>query len=220
MAAWVKIQTQRGPCRRAGRERELGDTHMTTERGVTLHTARSTLRPWQNSDRDPFADMCADPVVMEFFPQTLSRDESNIFVDRQIAQFNDDGWGLWALDVTGEGFAGFVGLSTVTFAAPFTPATEIGWRLSQPFWNRGLATEAATAALAYAFGDLILPEVVSITATVNLRSQRVMEKIGLRRDPADDFDHPRVPEGHSLRPHVLYRQTNPTNSQELRSPSP
>lgn len=180
---------------------------MTTPSPVTeLRTTRTLLRAWRDADRDPFAAMCADPVVMEFFPNLLTRAESDAFVDRRIDEFRDCGWGLWAVEIAATGqFAGFVGLSTVGFAAPFTPATEIGWRLAQPFWGSGIATEAALTVLEAAFGPLAFDEIVSFTAEVNRRSQRVMQKIGMHRDHAGDFDHPRVPEGHPLRPHALYR---------------
>lgn len=180
--------------------------------GVVLHTARTTLRPWRDEDREPFAAMCADPVVMEFFPSVMTRDECDAFVQRRVDEFGDHGWGLWALDVDGRGFAGFVGLTPVGFDAPFTPAIEIGWRLARAFWNDGLATEAALAALDYGFTVAALPEVVSITSALNVRSQRVMQKIGMTRRVEDDFDHPRVPEGHPLRPHVLYRTRSPLAS--------
>ena len=117
--------------------------------------------------------------------------------------------GLWAVEVTSSGaFIGFVGLNPVPFAAPFTPAVEIGWRLARPYWGSGFATEAARAVLAHAFGPWALEELVSFTSTTNLRSQRVMQKLGMRHDPADDFDHPSLPEGHRLRRHVLYRIAN------------
>lgn len=176
---------------------------------TVLHTARTTLRPWRDEDREPFAAMCADPVVMEFFPSVMTRDECDAFVQRRATEFDERGWGLWALDVDGRGFAGFVGLAPVGFEAPFAPAIEIGWRLAQPFWNDGLATEAALAALDYGFTVVGLREIVSFTSALNVRSQRVMQKIGMTRRTEDDFEHPRVPEGNALRPHVLYRKFNP-----------
>jgi ribosomal-protein-alanine N-acetyltransferase len=113
---------------------------------------------------------------------------------------------MWAVEVPGAAqFIGFVGLMRATFAAPFTPAVEIGWRLARPYWNRGYATEGARAVLTFAFDTLRLPEVVSFTAAINLPSRRVMEKLGMRHDPAEDFDHPRVPAGSPVRRHVLYR---------------
>jgi len=171
-----------------------------------LRTTRLLLRGWRDSDLAPFAALNADPEVMEHFPSTLSRVQSDGFADRIVAGLKRRGWGLWALEENSTGaFIGFVGLNPVPFEAPFTPAVEIGWRLARPYWGSGLATEAACAVLAHAFGPLGLEELVSFTSTTNLRSQRVMQKLGMRHDPADDFDHPTLPEGHRLRRHVLYR---------------
>jgi RimJ/RimL family protein N-acetyltransferase len=169
-------------------------------------TERLILRRWRESDREPFAAMNADPEVMRYFRAPLDRLASDTFVDRIEASFDERGYGLWAVEVRDTGsFIGFVGLALQTFEAHFTPAVEIGWRLSRAAWGRGYATEAARAALAYGFGPAGLQEIVSMTSRVNLRSQAVMERIGLTRDPADDFEHPRLPEDHPLRPHVLYR---------------
>lgn len=169
-------------------------------------TPRTVLRQWRDDDREPFAELNADPEVMEHFPKVLTRAESDGLVDRIIAGMAERGWGLWAVELTATGaFAGFVGLNPVTFDAPFTPAVEIGWRLARSYWGQGIATEAARAALGCAFGTLGLDEVVSFTSTTNLRSQRVMQKLGMNHDPADDFDHPGLPLGHHLRRHVLYR---------------
>ncbi len=175
-----------------------------------LRTRRVLLRAWRDSDRKPFAALNADPEMMEHFPTTLSRADSDGLVDRITTGMTERGWGLWAAEVTATGaFAGFVGLNPATFDAPFTPAVEIGWRLPRAQWGRGLATEAARAVLDYAFGPLGLDEVVSFTAVANLRSQRVMQKIGMHHDPADDFDHPGLAQGHLLRRHVLYRLDRP-----------
>ncbi len=175
-----------------------------------IRTSRVLLRLWRDTDREPFAVLNADPEVMEHFPNVLSRADSDALVDRIVAGIYQRGWGLWALEVTATAsFAGFVGLNMATFDAPFTPAVEIGWRLSRPYWSRGLATEAARSVLDHAFRSLDLEEVVSFTAASNVRSQRVMQKIGMRHDPADDFDHPQLPEGHPLRRHVLYRMSRP-----------
>jgi RimJ/RimL family protein N-acetyltransferase len=171
-----------------------------------LQTARALLRKWSDDDRDPFAELNADPEVMEHFPKVLSRAESDAFVDRIMAGMTERSWGLWAVEIIETGtFAGFVGLNPVTFDAPFTPAVEIGWRLGRSYWGQGIATEAARAVLSFAFGTLGLEEVVSFTSTTNVRSQRVMQKLGMHHDPADDFDHPALPPGHHLRRHVLYR---------------
>lgn len=143
---------------------------------------------------------------MELFPSTLTRAESDQMVDRIETTFETHGFGLWAVEVRSTvAFIGFTGLWPATFAAPFTPAVEVGWRLAAESWGHGYATEAARAAVADGFERLEMAEIVSFTSAQNLRSQRVMEKLGLRRDPADDFDHPNVPEGHPIRPHVLYR---------------
>jgi len=150
--------------------------------------------------------MNADPEVMRHFPAPLSRAESDAMVDRMEAQFGERGFGLWALEVAATGdFIGFTGLSTPRFPAPFMPAVEIGWRLARFGWGNGYATEAARRALRFGFDQMDLSEVVSFTAVGNVRSRAVMERLGMTRDPADDFDHPRVPEGSPLRRHVLYR---------------
>ena len=169
-------------------------------------TERLLMRAWREEDLEPFAALNADPVVMEHFPSTLTRQESDALVTRIEAQFDALGYGLWALEVrdTGE-FIGFTGLAVQTFPAHFTPAVEVGWRLQRSAWGNRYATEAALAALDYGFGAADLDEIVSMTATTNLRSQRVMQRIGMTRDPADDFLHPNVSEGHRVQPHVLYR---------------
>jgi len=151
--------------------------------------------------------MNADPRVMEHFPACLTREESDKLVDWVDAHFDKHGFGPFAAELraTGE-FIGFVGLSIPAFQAHFTPCVEIGWRLAAAHWNQGLATEGARAVLEYALDTLGLPEVVSFTVPSNLASRRVMEKIGMTHNPADDFDHPRLPEGHRLRRHVLYRR--------------
>jgi ribosomal-protein-alanine N-acetyltransferase len=177
---------------------------------VELRTERLLLRRWRESDREPFARMNADPRVMEYFPAQLTRAESDALIDRIEAIFAENGWGPWAAELraTGE-LIGFIGLSVPAFQAHFTPCVEIGWRLAAEHWSKGLATEGARAALDYAFTELHLPEVVSFTTVANLRSRRVMEKLGMTHNPADDFDHPSLPEGNPLRRHVLYRMRNP-----------
>jgi RimJ/RimL family protein N-acetyltransferase len=173
---------------------------------VTLRTPRLLLRAWRESDRAPFARMNVDPRVMEHLPGPLSRAESDALVDRIGAHFAERGFGLWAVEAPGVAdFVGFVGLSVPGFAAAFTPCVEVGWRLAAEQWGRGYATEAARAALAHGFGALGLAEIVSFTVPANARSLRVMEALGMRRDPAEDFDHPGLPAGHPLRRHVLYR---------------
>ncbi|HEX2576804.1 MAG TPA: GNAT family N-acetyltransferase [Aquihabitans sp.] len=175
--------------------------------GPALRTDRLVLRRWEQADRTPFAELNADPAVMADLPRLLSRAESDDMVDRIEATFEARGFGLFAVEVASTGaFAGFTGLWPATFEAHFTPAVEVGWRLARWSWGNGYATEAARAALDDGFSRLGLDEVVSFTAAVNRRSQRVMEKLGMRRDPADDFDHPSLPPGHRLERHVLYRQ--------------
>jgi ribosomal-protein-alanine N-acetyltransferase len=171
-----------------------------------LETARLRLRRWREPDRKLFAALNADAVVMEHFPAPLSRVESDALVDRIEAGFDERGWGLWAAEVRDSGaFIGFVGLNRATFDAPFTPAVEVGWRLARQHWGDGYATEGASAALDFGFETLELEEIVSFTSHANTRSRRVMERLGMHRDPADDFDNPKVPEGSPIRPHVLYR---------------
>jgi RimJ/RimL family protein N-acetyltransferase len=171
-----------------------------------LKTDRLVLRRWRYSDREFFAALNADPEVMEHFPATLTKDESDALIDRIEAFFEQRGFGFWALEIAETGqFIGFTGLSVPRFQAHFTPAVEIGWRLTRSSWGHGYASEAARRALSFAFDDFGLAEVVSFTSSTNLRSQAVMKRIGMTNDPADDFDHPLVDEGHLLRRHVLWR---------------
>jgi len=171
-----------------------------------IETPRVRLRHWQESDREPFARMNADPRVMEFFPSPLSAAQSDALMSKIASHFRRYGFGLYAAELRSDGtFAGFIGLSVPSFKAHFTPCVEIGWRLARQAWGQGLATETATAVLQHARNVLHLPEVVSITVPANVRSRRVMEKLGMTHDPAEDFDHPQLPPGHPLRRHVLYR---------------
>lgn len=173
-----------------------------------LRTERLVLRAWRDADRAPFAAMNADPVVMEHFPSTLTRDESDAFIERVLQRWAQGRPSLWAVEVPDVAdFVGYVGLLEPSFTATFTPCVEVGWRLAAPFWGRGYAPEAATAALEHGFDVLGLDEIVSFTAPANDRSRRVMEKLGLHHDPADDFDHPNLAPGDPLRRHVLYRLT-------------
>lgn len=174
-------------------------------------TPRLLLRHWREEDVEPFAEMGADPDVMEHFPAMLSRAESEAWVERVGSDLEQRGWGLWALEeLATRRFLGFTGLNVPGFDAPFLPATEIGWRLRRDAWGRGYATEAARGALAVAFEDLELDELVSFTAVSNTRSQAVMDRIGMTRDPAEDFLHPGIAEDSPVRPHVLYRLTRPS----------
>jgi ribosomal-protein-alanine N-acetyltransferase len=174
----------------------------------SLPTERLVLRRWRDSDREPFAAMNADPEVMRHFPESLTAEQSDAFIDRIEDGFERRGFGLWAVEIARTGrFIGFTGLSVPRFEAHFTPAVEIGWRLDRSSWGHGYATEAARRALAFAFDEVRLAEVVSFTVHANLRSQAVMKRVGMTHDPADDFDHPLIETGHPLRGHVLWRLT-------------
>ncbi|MGI9576875.1 MAG: GNAT family N-acetyltransferase [Microthrixaceae bacterium] len=175
----------------------------------TLRTQRLLLRPWQDPDREPFAALNSDPQVMEHFPATLSRGQSDAFVDRIAAQFEDSGWGLWAAEVTDGStlhgdFIGFVGLWPADHVE--SSSIEVGWRLAKRAWGRGYAPEAAAEALRYGFEVVGMEEILSFTVPENGNSRRVMEKVGLRRRIERDFEHPNVdPEVHpQLVPHVMY----------------
>ncbi len=176
---------------------------------TSIATERLLLRRWTSTDLAPFAAMNADAVVMEHFPSTMTREESDQFVSERIVKhFDEHGYGLWAVDRSDtREFIGFVGLMWQRFEAAFTPALEVGWRLSRAHWGQGFATEAAAAALQIGFTDLSMDEIVSMTSPRNTRSIAVMQRLGMSHNPADDFDHPRVPVGHPLRRHVLYRIT-------------
>jgi RimJ/RimL family protein N-acetyltransferase len=172
---------------------------------VTLTGPRLRLRPWREEDRAPFAALNADTRVMEFFLSPLDRRESDAMVDGIEKHFGEHGFGLRAIEVPGVApFVGFAGLSLKKFAAPLTPCVEV-WRLALAHWGQGYATEAAQLALAHGFGTRALAEIVSYTSVTNFRSRAVMERLGMRRNPVDDFDHPLLPENHPLQRHVLYR---------------
>lgn len=171
-----------------------------------IRTERLLLREWREQDREPWAAMNADPAVREHFPSVLSRAESDEAFDRLSAGLRERGWGLWAVDLRGE-FLGFTGLARPRFAPE---SVEIGWRFAAHAWGNGYATEAARAALSYGFDELGLAEIVSFTTVGNVRSRAVMERLGMTRDPADDFDHPDVAVGHPVRRHVLYRLARPS----------
>ncbi|WTO38828.1 GNAT family N-acetyltransferase [Streptomyces achromogenes] len=169
-----------------------------------LHTDRLLLRRWRDSDLEPWAAMNADPEVREHSGDLLSRDRSNASVAQYQADFDRRGYGWWAVEVRGTGeFIGFAGLDPVDDGMPFT-GVEIGWRLARSAWGQGYATEAARAVLAYGFDTLGLPEILAVTTSTNHRSQAAMRRIGMIRDPADDFDDPSAPDG-PLRPNVLFR---------------
>lgn len=183
--------------------------------GGTIRTERLLLRPWREQDRAPFAALNADPVVMEHFPAPLDRAASDSFVDRVMNHFATRGWGLWALEIPDDAdFVGFCGLWPATFDAPFTPCVEIGWRMAKEHWGSGYATEAARAALSYGFVELGLDEIVSFTYVGNVRSRRVMEKIGL--EERFEFDHPNLP-GSRVERHVLYARDAANQTDDTRS---
>jgi RimJ/RimL family protein N-acetyltransferase len=175
--------------------------------GPTLQTERLLLRRWRAADAEPFARINADPQVMEYFPATLSRAESDELVARIERSFDEHGYGLWAVEVPGLlPFAGFVGL--IAQRDPtyhFAPAVEVGWRLAREAWGRGIASEAAAASLEFAFDQLGVEEIVSFTTAGNERSQAVMKRLGMHRDPTEDFLHPSIDPADPLAPHVLYR---------------
>ncbi|MEO5669649.1 MAG: GNAT family N-acetyltransferase [Ramlibacter sp.] len=174
---------------------------------IELETPRLRLRQWRESDREPFAAMNADPVVMEFFESTQPRSFSDASINSWQAQFAAQGWSNWAVELLTSGeFIGFTGLSVPRRTFAFSPCVEVGWRLARRFWGMGFATEAASASLKVAFVQLTLPEVVSFTTVRNLRSRAVMARIGMR-NANQDFEHPAISEGHPLRLHCLYRIT-------------
>lgn len=194
----------------------------------TLTTARLQLHTWSDEDAEALFRVSTDPVVMRFFPSMPTRDQVFELVERHRENLAAGRPGLFAVSVvvstgpttlgsttggstTGvspsstDGCIGFVGLATPSFEAPFMPCLEIGWRLAKEAWGRGYATEAGEAVLDHGFKTLGLPEIVSFTAVSNAPSIAVMRRLGMHRDPAEDFDHPRVPERNPLRRHVLYR---------------
>lgn len=177
---------------------------------MILETERLILRPWRDADRAPYIGFCADPVVRRFYPSVLSPDETNEMIDRMIAGYERDGFGFLVAERKSDGAViGDVGLSPIPFPLRGDPRIEIGWLLGQDFWGQGYAPEAAHACLAHAWDALGADEIVAFTAIPNLPSQRVMEKIGMTRDPEGDFEHPKVPQDSPLRPHVLYRMNRP-----------
>lgn len=176
---------------------------MTRQRFDIVSTERLLMRRWLESDREPFAALNGDPETMRFFPQTLDRAASDAFVDRIESLFEAQGFGLWALEVTESGeFIGFTGLNPMPVGVPGAGGLEVGWRLAKRAWHRGYATEAARAALGVAFDGLGLEEVWSMTAVLNEPSMAVMRRLGMTE--VDRFDHPNVPAGHPIQPHVTY----------------
>jgi RimJ/RimL family protein N-acetyltransferase len=175
-----------------------------TGRFDRIRTSRLLLRRWQDSDREPFARLNGDPETMRFFPAPLDRAASDALIDRIESRFDRQGYGLWALEVAATGeFIGFTGLNPMPDGVPGAGGLEVGWRLARQAWHQGYATEAARAAVGVAFGGLGRAEVWSMTAVLNQPSQAVMRRLGMTQ--VATFGHPRVPDGHPLRPHVTYR---------------
>jgi RimJ/RimL family protein N-acetyltransferase len=167
---------------------------------------RLILRQWRAADLAPFAEMNADAEVMAFMARRLDRAESDVLAGRLKAHIERHGFGFWAAELAANGaFIGFVGLVNVEFEAHFTPAVEVGWRLARPYWGQGYASDAARAALGHGFSPLGLDEIVACTVPDNRASRRVMERLGMAHDAADDFGHPLLPPEHRLHRHVLYR---------------
>jgi RimJ/RimL family protein N-acetyltransferase len=173
---------------------------------TVLTTPRLILRHWRESDLEPFAALNADPAAMEFMARCLSREESDAFARRAEADIERRGCGLWAVEAPAQRqFIGCVGLAVPGFQAHFTPCVEVAWRLRRECWGQGFATEAGRECLRFAFARLALAEVVAFTVPANARSRAVMGRLGMRHDASGDFDHPRLPPGHALRRHLLYR---------------
>jgi RimJ/RimL family protein N-acetyltransferase len=180
-------------------------------------TARLILRRFRDADRPAFAALNADPSVMAYFPRTLTPAESDALIERMDSQFDRLGFGPWALELVSSGdVIGFTGLFVPGFEAHFTPAVEVGWRLAAPAWGHGYASEAGRASLALAFDEIGLDEVVSFTSALNTRSESVMRRLGMTREPTDDFLHPRLAPEHRLAPHVLYRMAREAWSSRAR----
>lgn len=174
-------------------------------------TERLILRRWQEEDLAPFAAMNADPLTMRFMPGVMTSDETRAQMARFEEHHRSHGFGVWAVEAPRVApLVGYTGLMRVPFEAPFTPAVEIGWRFAPAYWGNGYATEAARAALRIGFEDLNLDQIVSFTVPANKPSWSVMERLGMTRDPGEDFDHPRLPVGHALRRHILYRMMRAT----------
>ena len=184
-----------------------------------LETERLIIRPWQDEDKEPFAQLNADPEVMRYFPSVLSREKSDALIDIARERTQEDGFCFSPIEEKATGaFLGFVGLSRPRYATPlpFDPCVEIGWRLGRAAWGQGYATEAARAWIGFGFETLDLEEIVSFTAVLNERSQKVMQRLGMHRNPKDDFLHPAIEADHVLAPHVLYRLSRDDWSRSLK----
>ena len=176
---------------------------------TSLKTKRLILRPWNQEDFEPFAQLNADSRMMEYFPALLTKAESNERAKTNKKKIEDDGWGKWAVSIQGSTeFIGMIGLFKLekkTFQVPFCPAVAVVWNIAVQHWGKGYATEGAKAAIEYAFQTLEFEEIVAFTVPQNARSRRVMEKIGMRYDPKDDFHHPNIPAENRFSRQVLYR---------------
>lgn len=171
-----------------------------------VRTQRLILRPWDEKDLAPFAEMNADLKVMEFYPSILSREESDLLAEKIEKEFAERGYGFWAVEVPGvASFIGYIGLNYWNLEMKFAPCIDVGWRLSSSFWGKGYATEGAKASLEFGFEVLGLSEIVSMATIHNIRSHRVMERLGMKSDPAENFAHPKLPVEHPLSMRVLYR---------------
>lgn len=178
-----------------------------------IETERIVLREWEERDFEPMCAINQDPRVMEFFPRFIGPDQTKQFIEKVERHLDEKGYSLYAAEVEGR-FIGFIGLLDVDFEAHFTPAVEIGWRLAHDAWGKGYATEGAHAVLKDGWNRLGLEEIVSFATEGNWRSRRVMERIGMVRNPQDDFDTPKLPQNHPLKHHVLYRAKNPSRQEK------
>ena len=184
-----------------------------------LVTLRLHLRPWRESDFEPFSVLNADPRVMKYFPSCLSQTESNALAQLLQNAVDTDDWGFWVLERQQDArFIGFVGLQAQPHRLPFSPCIEIGWRLAYDTWGQGYATEAAVRCLQFGFDYLGLQEIVSFTTRSNMRSQRLMQRLGMLRNITEDFIHPSLPPDHPLAQHVLYRLSRRWSETDNRSP--
>ena len=173
---------------------------------IFIESARLYLRQWKEEDKEVFFELNSDPKVMKYFLKPLSKDESDVFVEKTKSQIDRKGWGFFAVETKAASeFIGFIGLADTSFESAFTPCMEIGWRLHRNFWKKGYATEVAKSVLDFAFKNFGRKDIVSFTLKLNFSSIAVMRRIGMVEDPNGCFEHPKIPEGHPLKPHVLYR---------------
>lgn len=180
-----------------------------------IETERLTLRLWRDEDREPFAAMSADERVMEFLTPLPTRADSDGYIDRLMAHQEQHGFTFWVMEERATGaFVGFTGLRYVPFEDHFTPAIEFGWRMPVVYWGKGLVTEAALACRDYGFNTLKLPEIVAFASERNERSQAVMQRIGMKNNPAENFYFHALPRDHHAQPLILYRIKNPAMTEK------